>query len=65
MLDSVTCIFYYSEAIEFTDKINHNFSLLRNFTGLIDVNCIAIAYIKFILNFMLQPICKERKKIIY
>ena len=43
MSDSVTCIFYYSEAIEFTDKINHNFSLLKNFAWLIDVNYVAIA----------------------
>ena len=66
MLDSVTCfIFYNSEAIEFTDNINHNFSLLRNFAWLIDVNCVAIAYIKYIVNFMLQPIYKERKKNFY
>ena len=31
MLDSVTCIFYYSEGIEFKDKINHNFFIIEKF----------------------------------
>ena len=65
MLDSVACIFYYSEAIEFTDIINHNFSL-RNFAWLIDVNCVAIAYILYKIHYEFYVATNlQRKKIFY